>query len=131
MDAETTCDHWQISSELEHKMQVVARQLRSCPTPSEDTLWQAIRRRQLDGRKFRRQVAIGPFVVDFYCPSERLAVDVDGSIHDKQQEADAARQALIESLGIRFVRLTADQVERDLAGSLQMIRSAWNTPSIP
>jgi len=131
MDDQPNYDHWQISPELEHKMQMVARQLRNDPTPSEDILWQAIRRKQLDGRKFRRQVAIGPFVVDFYCASEHLAVEVDGSIHNDQREADASRQALIESLGIRFVRLTADQVERDLSGSLQMIRSVWNTPSIP
>ncbi|MCC7449775.1 MAG: endonuclease domain-containing protein [Anaerolineae bacterium] len=112
-------------------MQMVARQLRNDPTASEDILWQAIRHKQLDGRKFRRQVAIGPFVVDFYCASERLAVEVDGSIHDNQREADASRQALIESLGIRFVRLTANQVEYDLPGSLQMIRSAWNSPPFP
>ena len=118
-------DRWEISPALERKMQEVARELRKNPTPAEDTLWQAIRKQQLDGRKFRRQVAIGPFVVDFYCSTERLAVEVDGSIHDMQRDADQARQELIESLGIRFVRLTNDEVEHYLQQSLATIRAAF------
>jgi putative DNA methylase len=106
-------------------MRDVARQLRKNPTPSEAILWQAIRKQQLDGRKFRRQMAIGPFVVDFYCSSERLAVEVDGPIHETQREADQMRQELIESLGIRFVRIKAEQVKRNLPQALQSIRATF------
>ncbi|MEJ0064477.1 MAG: endonuclease domain-containing protein [Caulobacteraceae bacterium] len=50
-------------------------------TPPEARLWQALRGRALDGLKFRRQHPIGPFILDFYCVSARLAVEVDGSVH--------------------------------------------------
>ncbi|NLX11968.1 MAG: endonuclease domain-containing protein [Chloroflexi bacterium] len=106
-------------------MMRVARLLRNQPTPSEDRLWQAIRKAQLDGRKFRRQMPIGPFVVDFYCPSERLIVEVDGPIHDCQHEADQQRQTMLEALGLRFVRVTAAQVEGDLPGVLEAIRAGF------
>jgi very-short-patch-repair endonuclease len=118
-------EHWDISPALKHAMTEIAQQFRKNPTPSKDRLWQAIRERQLDGRKFRRQMPIGPFVVDFYCSPERLAVEVDGPIHESQREADRQRQAMIESLGIRFVRVTADQVEKDLPTVLQTIRAAF------
>ncbi|MCY3717840.1 MAG: endonuclease domain-containing protein, partial [Chloroflexi bacterium] len=108
-------------------MQVVARGLRRNPTAAEHKLWQAIRKRQLDGRKFRRQVAIGAFVVDFYCSTERLVVEVDGPIHENQQTADRIRQELIESLGIRFVRLTNDMVENRLQAALEIIRVAFGS----
>jgi very-short-patch-repair endonuclease len=117
---------WHIPPELERRMQAIARELRKNPTPTEAILWQAIRKRQLDGRKFRRQMAIGAFVVDFYCASERLAVEVDGAIHQTQQDADRERQKLIESLGIRFVRVSADEVEQNLHAVLEKIRFAFH-----
>ena len=133
--ASTTPEKWEISPELERRMQLVARRLRKNPTSAEEQLWQALRKRQLGGRKFRRQVAIGAFVVDFFCASERLAVEVDGPIHDAQAEADRIRQELIESLGIRFVRLTNDHIEYDLPNALDKIRSAFvpdsDNPSSP
>ncbi len=119
---------WDISPELERRMQMVARDLRKNPTAAEDKLWRAIRKKQLDGRKFRRQVAIGAFVVDFYCSSERLAVEVDGPVHDQQVEADQIRQELIESLGIRFVRLSNSEVDNRLEDALDKIRAAF-TPT--
>ena len=63
-------------------------------------MWNSLRRKRLDGRKFRRQQPIGPFVVDFFCPAERLIVEVDGPIHDSQREADRVRQQLLETLGL-------------------------------
>lgn len=124
-------ERWNIPPELHQKMTEIARQFRKEPTPSEAILWQALRGKQVEGRKFRRQQPIGPFVVDFYCPSERLVVEVDGLIHESQQEADVWRQQLIESLGIRFVRVTAAEVEQHLAGVLAEIRRAFNAPPHP
>lgn len=118
-------DRWKAPPKMKRAMRDVARELRKNPTPSEAIIWQAIRHRQLDGRRFRRQVAIGPFVLDFYCPSERLTVEVDGVVHQEQQQADRVRQELIESLGIRFVRVTAEQVEKDLPHALEAIRAAF------
>ncbi len=118
-------ERWKIPPELKTKMHKLAAELRKEHTDSEAVLWRALRNRQLEGRKFRRQNPIGAFVVDFYCSEERLAVEVDGRIHETQREADALRQEIIESLGVRFVRVTADQVERDLPGVLVLIRAAF------
>jgi very-short-patch-repair endonuclease len=121
-------EHHDISPMLTQRMREIASQLRKMPTPSEAILWDALRRKQLDGRKFRRQISIGSFVVDFYCWTEKLVVEVDGSIHELQRGADAERQELIESLGIRFIRVSAAHVETDLISVLSCIRAAFNTP---
>jgi very-short-patch-repair endonuclease len=124
-------ERWNIPESLRARMVEVARAFRKEPTASEAILWGALRARRLAGRKFRRQQPIGPFVVDFFCAEERLIVEVDGPIHHKQQEADAQRQSLIESLGLRFVRLPAVTVETDLDTALQRIADAFfDTPCL-
>jgi very-short-patch-repair endonuclease len=124
-------ERWHIPESLRRKMIDVARTFRKEPTRSEAVLWEALRRKQLDGYKFRRQQPIGPFVVDFYCAEARLIVEVDGAIHEQQQEADANRQALLEALGLRFVRLSAAQVEAALPEALQIIRTALKRADAP
>ncbi|BCX03095.1 MAG: hypothetical protein KatS3mg053_1033 [Candidatus Roseilinea sp.] len=121
---EEEAERWHVPEALRRKMVAVARDFRKNPTPSEAILWQALRGKQLDGVKFRRQQPIGPFVVDFFASSHRLIVEVDGPIHETQKAADEARQRLLESLGLRFVRLPADLVERDLPAALERIREA-------
>ncbi|URR36252.1 DUF1156 domain-containing protein [Thermosynechococcus sp. HN-54] len=124
-------ERWEISEALRKQMTAIARQLRKRQTRSEEILWQALRNGQLEGRKFRRQQPIGAFVVDFFCAAERLIVEVDGSIHDseEQQALDRQRQRLLESLGLRFVRLRAEAVETDLAACLHLIKSHFLTSS--
>jgi very-short-patch-repair endonuclease len=119
-------DRWEIPATLKQKMTEVARRFRKEPTASEDVLWQAIRSRKLDGRKFRRQQPIGVFVVDFYCHTEQLIVEVDGLIHESQREHDQQRQELLESLGLHMVRITSEQVETDLDAALASIRQVFN-----
>ena len=104
-----------------------ARDLRRRSTPSEGILWPALRGRKLAGIRFRRQHPIGPFVVDFFAAKHSLVVEIDGSIHDTQVEADADRQALIESAGYRFVRVHSEDVETKLAEVLARIleRLRW------
>lgn len=121
-------DRWPVPEPLRRKMVAVARGFRRQPTPSEAILWESLRDRRLDGRKFRRQQPLGPFVVDFFCADERLIVEVDGPIHEAQRDADRLRQELIESLGLRFVRVAAADVERSLPAVLAKIRAAF-TPS--
>jgi adenine-specific DNA-methyltransferase len=126
-------EYWEITPALKQKMTEVARQFRKEPTPSEDILWQALRGRKLEGRKFRRQQPIGAFIVDFFCSAERLIVEVDGGIHDSQQEADQQRQELLESLELRVVRIPSELVETRLDEALAVVRQAFNphplTPS--
>jgi len=108
-----------------------ARQLRQETTKSEKLLWEALRNRSLAGRKFRRQHPIGRFVIDFYCVEERLAVEVDGAVHASWSEADLERQQTLESMGIRFLRLPAWLVERDLASAIAAIESALTPDPSP
>ena len=77
-------------------MRQVARTFRKEPTRSEKLLWQELRNRKLEGRKFRRQRPVGPFVVDFYCREERLVIEIDGAVHGGQSAADQERQELLE-----------------------------------
>jgi len=125
--------YWEISAALKKKMTEVARQFRKEPTASENILWQALRGRKLEGRKFRRQQPIGAFIVDFFCGAERLVVEVDGGIHASQQEADQQRQELLESLGLRVVRVSSELVETNLDQALSVIRQGFGphplTPS--
>ncbi|MCC6158978.1 MAG: DUF559 domain-containing protein [Deltaproteobacteria bacterium] len=102
----------------------MAREFRKNPTDTEDVLWQALRDRQLGGRKFRRQHPVDGYIVDFYCHEARLAVEVDGPIHDGQQEHDELRQEAIEKHGIRFVRLKSEDVELRLTDCLREIEAA-------
>lgn len=127
----TETDPWHVPTALRTTMNEVARQFRKQPTCSEALLWQALRGKQLDGRKFRHQQPIGPFVVDFFCSSQRLIVEVDGPLHDSQQQADKHRQQLLESLGLRFIRVSAEQVEHNLPSVLETIKQAFITTPIP
>ena len=70
-----------------------SRELRQPLTPAERKLWTMLRNRNLAGYKFRRQHLIGHFIVDFYCAQVRLVVEIDGDIHSRQVEYDAARTA--------------------------------------
>jgi very-short-patch-repair endonuclease len=90
-----------------------AREFRREMTPAEKHLWAAIRYDQCDGLRFLRQRPMGAYVLDFYCAEKKLAVEVDGSIHldPEVAENDRIRQEALESeRGVRFLRLTNDEV---------------------
>jgi very-short-patch-repair endonuclease len=78
--------------------------MRKEPTDSERKLWYAVRAGRLDGWKFRRQVPIGRYIVDFACPAARLIVELDGGQHAEQQDYDAVRTAFLEGQGYRVMR---------------------------
>lgn len=81
------------------------KQLRNNSTEAEILLWLELKQSKLDGRKFRRQHSIGNYIVDFYCPSEKLAVELGGEIHfqEEQIKYDKSRDAYINSLGIKVI----------------------------
>ncbi len=118
-------DHLEVGPFQKKRMKQAARDLRKNPTESESVLWNALRANRLDGRKFRREQTIGRFVVDFYCASERLVVEVDGGVHAEQEREDRMRQEALETLGLRFVRVTDKQVMDDLPAVLSTIRNAF------
>src|SRR5687768_5169675 len=81
-------------------------QLRRNLTPAEATLWKALKKSQLSGRKFRRQHSVGKYVLDFYCVEEWLAVELDGEVHRRgpTRAADMERTAFLNSVGIEVIR---------------------------
>jgi ATP-dependent DNA helicase RecQ len=97
-------------------MTELAQDLRTSSTLPDGVLWQALRARQLCGFKFRRQHPIEPYVLDFYCPELKLAVEIDGSTHgsEEQRAHDARRDAWLAERGIRTVRVSAQLVLDEL-----------------
>lgn len=117
-----------VSPPVQQRMLEVARDFRKEPQPSEALLWDALRRKQLGGRKFRRQQPIGSFIVDFYCAAAALVVEIDGPIHASQKRADAERQEILENLGLRVIRVPSEKVESDLDDVLRLIQDAIEDP---
>ena len=85
---------------------------------------------RLDGRKFRRQHAIGRYVVDFYCVEERLVIEVDGPIHKQQRGDDRERERFLQARRLRIFRVPSAEVEQDIAGVLNRIQKKFK-PSLP
>ena len=82
------------------------KELRENLTPAEAFLWKNLQKRQLKGRKFRRQHSIENFIVDFYCPEEKLIIELDGEIHKNAtaEEKDRKRDKRLEELGFKVLR---------------------------
>ena len=99
-----------------------ARHMRAEDTLAEKLAWRLLRNRRLLGLKFRRQVPIDSFIVDFYCHKAALVVEVDGDIHDLQREEDARREAALRELGLRIVRFRNDEVLNNLSTVIKMIK---------
>ncbi|ELI6422577.1 TPA: endonuclease domain-containing protein [Aeromonas veronii] len=90
----------------------VAKRLRRDATQAEQKLWQQLRNRRLAGLKFRRQMPIGPYVVDFICLEQGLVIEVDGSQHGTlaNQMHDEARTAYLNQQGFRVIRVWNNDV---------------------
>jgi very-short-patch-repair endonuclease len=97
------------------------RRLRCDSTFTERKLWQPIRAGQLCGLKFRRQHAIGPFTVDFYCHEHRLVIELDGNSHLDQAEHDRQREEYLKSERLNVVRFQNDDVLTDIEAVLKAI----------
>ena len=97
-----------------------ARALRATMTDAERVLWRALRRKQLDAMRFRRQQPIGPYVADLYCAAARLVVEVDGGQH--AEGADATRDAWLAALGYGVLRFWNNDVLGNIEGVIETIR---------
>ncbi len=111
-------------TQLQGKLRVVARQMRHEPTPAENILWQRLRGRRLCGYRFHRQYPIDRFIVDFYCASAALIIEVDGEVHRQQVEADHERENFLTGLGFQILRFTNTQVLNEID---QVVRDIQNT----
>jgi len=113
-------------------MQARARELRRAMTPAEKKLWQHIRYNQL-GIEFRRQHAVGPYIVDFFCARAKLVIEIDGDVHAEPEQAqrDAERSAwLSEQKDYRVIRFWNNEVLRNIESVLVMIAKALDTPEV-
>jgi very-short-patch-repair endonuclease len=99
------------------------RQLRNNAPPAEAIVWSKLKGKRLLEYNFRRQYSVGPYVIDFYCPALKLAVEIDGNSHFEEgaKDGDYSRQAFIESFGIQFLRFTNEEVHNNLEGVLAAI----------
>jgi very-short-patch-repair endonuclease len=100
-----------------------AKILRRSLTAPERTLWAMLRGNQ-QGFHFRRQHAVGIYILDFYCAAARLCVEIDGPSHDGRADYDARRTSWLNEQGIRVLRFTVDDVEHRSAAILAAIKSA-------
>jgi very-short-patch-repair endonuclease len=108
-----------------------ARGLRNQPTGAEKELWRFLRAGQLDGHKFRRQVALGAYIVDFVCLAQRLVVELDGPQHleDAAAEYDARRTDWLLERGYRVIRFRNHEVDEDVRLVVDKIRQALEETS--
>jgi very-short-patch-repair endonuclease len=113
---------------MHYTKKLFAQELRKDSTPEEKTVWGMLRNRRFKDLKFRRQHILQGFVVDFYCHELRLAIEIDGKVHQKQLEYDALRQILIEEKGIRFLRITNEEINKDVRILLHKIEDFLPPP---
>lgn len=99
--------------------------LRNNMTEAELVLWEVLKCKKLKGRKFRRQHSIGYYIADFYCPSERLLIELDGKHHftPEGKEQDQERDEHLEELGIQVLRFENKEVLENLTQVLKSIKS--------
>ena len=91
-----------------------SRHLRKRATPVETILWEEIRNRKLGGLKFRRQHPVLRYILDFYCAEKNIGIELDGSIHDTQEEYDKLRDQVILEKGIQILRISNQEILEDI-----------------
>jgi len=112
---------------------ILRQRLRKKPSEPERILWRSLKGRQLGGTKFRRQVSVGSYIVDFYSFEKRLVIELDGDTHYASEEArnyDERRTAFLERQGLTVLRFLNHQVRENLEGCLEVIlKHLEDTPS--
>lgn len=98
-------------------LQTFRTKLRKSLTPAEASFWNLVKHQRLEGRKFRRQHSVGPYILDFYCPAECLGIELDGEVHFNEfaAEYDYERKLFLQHFGIKVIRFENKLVfdERD------------------
>lgn len=111
----------------------LCRRLRKTQTETEKLLWACLRRKRLNGLKFRRQHPLGRYIADFYCPEVLLAIELDGTVHNlkDQKEYDELREEMIEVHRVRVLRIRDQEIEKDIEGVLRKILDLTSPPFSP
>lgn len=105
-------------------------ELRGAQTPEEERLWLNLRQNRI-GTKFKRQHSVGPYILDFYCPSARLAVEIDGVEHRDAIEYDKEREDYLLDKNIKTIRFWNSEVNTDIVGVLAKIEAEINSALSP
>jgi very-short-patch-repair endonuclease len=100
------------------------RELRKKATTAEEVVWQELRNMQIAGHKFKRQYSVDSYVLDFYCPERKLAIELDGQYHldSDQKEYDLERTEILNQCGIKVIRFRNKEVLNDLNTVLMEIK---------
>lgn len=104
----------------DERLRVLAKEHRRNATAPERNLWQALRQRRT-GMRFRRQAPVGNWIVDFWCPRLKLAVEVDGDYHEDNRDEDERRDAGLRKMRVTVLRFTNQHVEEGLDSVLDQI----------
>ena len=107
----------------------IAKKLRRRMTPAEKMFWEHVRRRSFPGYRFRRNHPIQGFCVDFYCDRLRLVIEIDGEIHNYTKEYDQERTVVLESLGVKVIRFTNQEIFSQLNNVIARIFSSGPSPA--
>ncbi len=109
------------------------RDLRRNQTDAEKTFWAHVRNKQFMGLKLFRQYSIGPYILDFYCPKKKLAIELDGGGHNEndQSEYDAVRTEYLKTREIDVMRFWNNDVLQNISGVLTSIAEKITPPSLP
>lgn len=106
------------------KLKERARILRKNMTRSEKHLWETLlRKKQLLGLRFLRQRPIDNYIVDFYCPKQKLVIEIDGEIHEQHKEYDADRTIILERYGVRALRFANNEILKNISGVESKIKT--------
>ncbi len=97
--------------------------LRKNQTETEKLLWKHLRKRQLKGYRFTRQFSVNSYILDFYCPKNIVAIELDGGQHNEEsnKEYDAKRATLLEIQNIKIIRFWNNEVMENIEGVLDTI----------
>ena len=103
------------------------KDLRNNQTSAETRLWMMLKNKQLEGRKFRRQHSIDNFIVDFYCPAEKLVIELDGQVHYNpvSEEQDNKRFKILKAYNIKVLRFENKMVFEQEEIVLKAIKGAF------
>jgi len=104
------------------------KQLRKNSTKAEESIWNELRTKKL-GFKFFRQYSVEGYVIDFYCPEKRVAIEIDGGIHKFTREYDEYRTKYLNVFGIKVIRFTNVETENNLSKVITSIKVQLNSPS--
>ena len=116
-----------------HEFQTFRTELRKRLTPAEAAFWNIVKGSKLDDRKFRRQHSVGKYILDFYCPAEKLAIELDGEGHygALQEIYDAERKRFLRYFGIKVIRFENKMVFQEPVWVVEVIRRSFGWKSRP